>query len=127
MRHYGGTATATIRSGRVRRRPGRSGAEYAGAEEGDGDSTAFIATQRVGPQDAEARVELRENESGQWVMLAYSSHERLVTGAGEAQPWIAVPADRVSQVQQDCGAEVVLWDVELPAQMQHTSSEEEGS
>lgn len=108
--------------------PSVLGAEYAGAEEGDGDNTVFIATQRVGPQDAEARVELRENESGQLVMLAYSNHEQLVTGAGEAQPWIAVPTDRVWQVQQECGADVVLWDVELPPEMQHTGSdEEEGS
>lgn len=108
--------------------PSVLGAEYAGAEEGDGDNTVFIATQRVGPQDTEAQVELRENESGQLAMLAYSNHEQLVTGAGETQPWIAVPTDRVWQVQQECGANVVLWDVELPPGMQHASSdEEEGS
>lgn len=103
------------------------GAEYAGAEAGDGDSTVFIATRRVGPQDTTAEVELREDAAGQLAMLAYSSHEHLVAGAGEYQPWISVPADRVYQVEQECGAHVVLWDVELPAQMQHARAAEEES
>lgn len=104
--------------------PSVLGAEYAGAEEGDGDNTVFVATQRVGPQDTQAQVELRENEAGQWTMLAYSNHEQLVTSTGEAQPWIAVPADRLWQVQQECGADVVLWDVDLPSEMQHTVPDE---
>lgn len=107
--------------------PAVFGAEYAGMEEDDGPSTVFIATQRVGAQDTEAQVELRQDEAGRFVMLAYSSLASLVACAGEAQPWVSVPTDRVSQVQEDCGADLVLWDVELPSEVRHVSSDEEES
>lgn len=106
--------------------PAVFGAEYAGMEEDEGPGTVYIATQRVGAQDTEARVELRQDEAERHVMLAYSSLESLVTCAGKAQAWIAVPTDRVSQVQEDCGAGLVLWDLELSADARHAASDEEG-
>lgn len=106
--------------------PAVLGAEYAGLEEGEAAGPVFIATQRVGPQDSEARVELRKDDAGRLAMLGYSSHERLVAGAGESQPWVAVATESVYQVQQDCGADVVLWDIELPSALRHADLDEEG-
>ncbi len=107
--------------------PAVFGAEYAGMEEDEGPGTVYIATQRVGAQGTEAQVELRQDAAGRFVMLAYSSLESLVTCAGEAQPWVSVPTDRVSQVQEDCGAGLVLWDLQLPSEVRHADSEAEES
>ena len=46
-------------------------------------------------------------------MLAYSALDFLVAGCGEAQPWVAVPTERVTELQRLSGAETVLWDVAL--------------
>lgn len=100
------------------------GAEYAGNEDSESANTVFVATQQVGPQDTKAQVELRQDQAGRLVMLAYSSLDSLIAGAGEFQPWISVLADRFYQVQQDCGADVVQWDVELPPELRRAGHEE---
>lgn len=107
--------------------PAVFGSEYSGFEAEDAAQTVYLLCQRVGPHDREARVELRQDHEGRLAMLAYSSLEELVRSCGEAQPWIAVPIDRVSGVQQDTGAELVFWDTELPVEFRHTLNAEEGS
>lgn len=99
--------------------PAVFGAEYAGIEEDDAPGPVYIATQPVGPQDTTAQVELRQDDAGRLAMLAYSTQGELVERAGEAQAWIAVPKGSLHQVQKDCGAEAVLWDVELPDVLRH--------
>lgn len=105
--------------------PAVFGAEYAGMEEDELPGPVYIATQRVGAQDTVAQVELRQDDAGRLAMLAYSTHEELVERAGEGQAWIAVPKDNVHQVQQDCGAQAVLWDVELPDGLRHGGVQDE--
>lgn len=107
--------------------PAVFGSEYSGFEAEVAAQTVYLLSQRVGPRDREARVELRQESEGRLVMLAYSSLEELVRACGEMQPWIAVPIDRVSGVQQDTGAELVLWDTELPVELRHKANAEEDS
>lgn len=104
--------------------PAVLGAEYAGYDSDEALQAVYIPTQLVGPQDQEARVELREDGEGQLAMLAYSSLEDLVRGCGKAQPWISVPVSRVSHVQREAGAQIVYWDVELPEEIRYRSDEE---
>lgn len=105
--------------------PAVFGSEYSGFESEDAVQIAYVPCERVGPRDRQANIELRYDGDKRLVMLAYSSLEELVRGCGEAQPWVAVPVDRVSQVQQDTGAEIVLWDLELPNEARHQDDAKE--
>lgn len=83
---------------------------------------AFVPSQRLRDGDAEVTLELRQTEDGQLAMLAYSSLELLVDGCGQAQPWVAVPTDRVDGLASQGGAETVLWDVGLTPEQRHPAS-----
>lgn len=80
---------------------------------------AFVASQRLGRGDAEATLELRGTEDGLLAVMAYSSMDHLVDGCGEAQPWVAVPRDKVDDLVHLTGGDIVLWDVPLPADLRH--------
>ena len=101
------------------------GAEYAGRGVGGGSAVAYVPSQRLRPGDTEATLELRNTEDGRVAMLAYSTLERLVEGCGESQPWVAVPMDRVQNLQELSGADVTLWDVPVPDEVRHTPGEED--
>jgi hypothetical protein len=88
-------------------------------------SLAYIPSQRARQGDAEVVLELRNTEDGQVAVLAYSSLELLVAGCGEAQPWVAIPVDRVEHLPGLAGADVVLWNLALPAELR--SADEEAS
>ncbi|GAB3692613.1 hypothetical protein GCM10027597_49730 [Saccharopolyspora tripterygii] len=105
--------------------PAVFGSEYSGFESDYAVQTAYLPCERVGPRDREANIELRKDSDQRVVMLAYSSLEELIRGCGEAQPWIAVPVDRVSQVQRDTAAEIVLWDLNLPDEARRQSEARE--
>lgn len=107
--------------------PSVIGAEYAGAESSDdldGDDLIYVPCRRVHEGDQDAYLELRPLEDGRVAMLAYSSLDHLVAGCGAAQPWLAVPPRYVSECESRSGADVVVWDTELPAELQHISEEE---
>lgn len=97
------------------------GAEYS---DQDGGEHAFIPSQRARLGDTEVTLELRRTEDDQLAMLAFSSLESLVAGCGEAQPWVAVPLERVDELMRLSGADVVLWDAALPRAFRHPASEE---
>ncbi|MCA1675231.1 MAG: hypothetical protein LC799_24575 [Actinobacteria bacterium] len=84
-----------------------------GAEFGGGEPVAYVPSQRGSLSDEQVTLELRHTVDGRLVMLAYTSLDFLVAGCGEAQPWVAAPAERVSELQRLSGAETVLWDVAL--------------
>ncbi|WP_406692864.1 SAV_915 family protein [Saccharopolyspora sp. ID03-671] len=105
--------------------PAVFGPEYSGFETEDAVQTAYLPCERVGPRDREANIELRQDGDQRVVMLAYSSLEALIRGCGEAQPWLAVPVNRISQVEQDTGAEIVLWDLDLPSEARRQGDSKE--
>ncbi|MER6990996.1 SAV_915 family protein [Saccharopolyspora hirsuta] len=103
------------------------GAENSGYESEEAAQTVYVLSERLGARDREARIELRQDEAGRLVMLAYTSLELLVECCGEAQPWVAVRLSDVSRVQNDSGAETVLWDIPLPTEIRRAGSPVEGS
>ncbi|MQA86712.1 MAG: hypothetical protein GEV03_19285 [Streptosporangiales bacterium] len=70
-------------------------------------------------------LELRNIDDGRVAMLAFSSLEQLVEGCGEEQPWVAVPMDRVDELQRLSGADLVLWNVPLSPELRHSTGKEE--
>lgn len=100
--------------------PAVLGAEHAGGGE---QPTAYVPSQRLREGDTEATLELRNTEDGRVAMLAFSSLEQLVGCCGEAQPWVALPLDRVDNLRELSGADVTLWDLELPAELRHPTGE----
>lgn len=101
--------------------PAVIGAEYESSPEDQLAGHAFVPSQRASLSDGEVTLELRQTEEGLLAMLAFSSLELLVSGCGHAQPWVAVPMERVEELQRQCGAEVVLWDVAIPPDLRHFS------
>lgn len=85
--------------------------------------TAFVPSQRRYPGEEEVTLELRRTEEGQLAVLAFSSLGVLVAGCGEAQPWVAVPTERLDDLVRLSGADVVLWNVGLDEEQRH---DEEG-
>lgn len=79
----------------------------------------YVASQRLTTHDAEATLELRETDDGQLAVMVYSSLEALVAGAGQHQPWIAVPRERVDGLVRLSGADGVLLDTVIPAGLRH--------
>lgn len=79
-----------------------------------GDRQSYVAPQRLRPEDVEAVLELRRTVDGGLGLLAYTSLDLLVAGCGPAQPWVAVPVERVSEVAGLSGADTVVWDAGPP-------------
>ncbi|MCI2423462.1 hypothetical protein MOQ72_39230 [Saccharopolyspora sp. K220] len=104
MRDHGDVAPSVI------------GADYVAEANGEEPEPAFVPLeQRLLSQDKDATVELRRLEDGRLAVLAYTSLEALVHSCGDLQPWASLPADKVAEIQQRSGADLVLWDAELPA------------
>lgn len=76
-------------------------------------SLAYVPSRRATAGDEDVTLELRTTEDGELAMLVFSSLDLLVAGCGEAQPWVAIPWERVEIVMHLSGAEAVLWDVVL--------------
>lgn len=82
------------------------------------EDVAFLASQPYrGGEDAS--LELRETADGARAVMAYSSVDELVAKCGPAQPWIAFPTDRLDEVRDVSGGDVVLWNVELDPDRRH--------
>lgn len=101
--------------------PAVLGPEYTGRGAGGDSEVAYVPSKRLRPGDAEATLELRNTEDGLVAMLAFSSLEQLVAGCGEAQPWVAIPTERVDNLRQLSGADVTLWDVSVPPEARHAA------
>ncbi|MQA11813.1 MAG: hypothetical protein GEU98_25350 [Pseudonocardiaceae bacterium] len=91
------------------------GPERAGQEAGEEPQYGYVPSERVLAGDTEHTVELRRIANGQVALLAFSSLETLVEGCGENQSWVLYSAADLDELQQECGADVLLWDVTLPA------------
>jgi hypothetical protein len=79
----------------------------------------FVATRQPRPGDVDVTLELRPTHDGTLVIMAYSSLDTLVAGAGEEQPWIAVPPDQLDELLRRTGAGGVLLDAVIPPGLRH--------
>ncbi len=94
--------------------------EQSEAEEGE---LTYVPSERVLQHDQEARLELRRTEDGRVALACYSSVSSLVQCCGDLQPWVGVPQEKISEIQQRSGADLIAWDVELPAAARNDSND----
>jgi hypothetical protein len=83
----------------------------------------FVASKPLNPGDREVTLELRPTNDGQLAIMAFSSLETLVAGAGPQQPWIAVPPDKVEELISRSNADGVLLDMVIPPSLWHGPAE----
>ncbi len=60
-------------------------------------------------------VEIRELRDGRKALLAYTALDRLLTLAGDRQPWVLMRTEDLSQVMREQPHDVVVFDLEIPA------------
>lgn len=96
--------------------PAVLGAEYCGREAREVPERLYIPVQ-PGPVGDEAGVALRRLVDGRLALLVYSGEKSIAAGCGEHQSWIAIRSEDLQEVQYRCRADVVLWDVPLPADL----------
>lgn len=76
----------------------------------------YLPSEQLGKDDTHATIEFRRIDDGRLAVLAYTSLETLVNGCGEHQPWVQLSNDKIDGIVTESGADVVLWDAELPAE-----------
>ncbi len=101
--------------------PSVIGADYVAEINDEPAELVYVPCERVLRGDTEVTVELRRLQDGRTAVVAYTSLEALVENCGDLQPWASLPSDKVQEVQEHSGAEVVLWDVALPADQRNDS------
>jgi hypothetical protein len=85
----------------------------------------YVPAQRFAPGSDTASPELRLLDDGRTALLVFSSLDLLVSGCGQAQPWIKVrlaSPDALKELARLAGANVVLRDVEVPVEVRRTDS-----
>ncbi|SEB45678.1 hypothetical protein SAMN04489727_1902 [Amycolatopsis tolypomycina] len=86
----------------------------------------YLPAQRVVRPDQQAPVETRALADGTRAVLAYSTLEQLIACCGEHQPWAQVRGRDMHDIQQQCEADVVLWDHALPDELRRTKEDLDG-
>ena len=71
------------------------------------------------PRDDEAVCELRRLTDERLALPVYDTVSDLVACCGRAQPWMAVPADRLAELADAAGADLVVPGLELPPELRH--------
>ncbi|MGJ7908868.1 SAV_915 family protein [Actinopolyspora sp. H202] len=104
--------------------PAVIGADYIAEREGVEPTPAYLPSKRVLKQDTEVTFDLRRLADGRLAVLAYSSLDSLVSCCGELQPWASLPMDKVEEIQRRSGADLVLWDAQLPDEQRNDVEEE---
>ncbi|MFI0466853.1 SAV_915 family protein [Saccharopolyspora sp. 5N102] len=85
------------------------------ADPGDaGNPLVYLPTQRLWNRREELLFIIAADADGP-VLPVYSSAAALVAGCGTDQPWVAVPATRLSEMARLCGTTAMSWDQELCA------------
>lgn len=100
-------------------RPDTESEQMGGDVNGARARFVYVPTQRGSLADQQVTLELRHTVDGRVALLAYTDLDSLVAGCGEAQPWVAVPEERVGELLRLSGAEAVLWDVALWPEQRH--------
>lgn len=73
-----------------------------------------IPSEAVAPPHEEATIQLARTEDDELVLVAFSSPERLVACLGDQQPWVAIPKEELTGVQQACEADLLEVDPVIP-------------
>jgi hypothetical protein len=60
---------------------------------------------------------------GRLALLLYTALDRLVDCCGEHQPWVALPAERLDEVDAAHPYDVILLDLEVPDDLREASVE----
>ncbi|MGH3390173.1 MAG: SAV_915 family protein [Actinomadura sp.] len=84
----------------------------------------FVPSGRFAPGADAAVPEVRRLDDGRVALLVYSSLELLVSGCGQAQPWIRIRLagpKALDELARLAGVDLVLWDVEVPEGVRHMS------
>ena len=71
----------------------------------------------------ELTVEFRRTADGRTALLAYTALDRLVDGCGPHQPWALIPAQRLADIERHHPYELILLDVEVPAELRRTGGD----
>ncbi|WP_019855389.1 SAV_915 family protein [Actinopolyspora mortivallis] len=103
--------------------PAVIGADYIAEREGVEPPQAYLPSKRVLKEDTEVTFDLRGLADGRLAVLAYSSLDSLVACCGELQPWASLPKDRVEEVRRRSGADLVIWDAQLPEEQRNDGEE----
>lgn len=74
----------------------------------------FLPSERYREGDEHATIEFRRTTDGRLAVLAYTSLEALVGSCGQQQPWVQLSSAKIDGIVADSGADMVLWDAELP-------------
>ena len=67
------------------------------------------------PGAGEVPIDFRSLPDGRTALVAYTALDRLVAACGAEQPWVVLPTDRLSEVDQHSPYEVMLLDVAIAA------------
>ncbi|MBN9177132.1 MAG: SseB family protein [Microbacterium sp.] len=59
-------------------------------------------------------VEIRELRDGRKALLAYTALDRLLTLAGDRQPWVLMRTEDLSEVMREQPYDVVVFDLRIP-------------
>ncbi|TDC93062.1 SAV_915 family protein [Actinomadura sp. 7K507] len=90
--------------------------------------TAFVPTEvELSPGDENAMVKLVNTVDGELATLAYSSLEDLVRCCGEKQPWVAFRTENIDELPGVAGADVLLWNEELPMELRRDTGNGDAS
>jgi hypothetical protein len=66
--------------------------------------------------DEQLTVDLRQTREGQLALLAYTALDRLIDCCGPEQPWAVMPTADLEQVRSATGFDIILFDLEIPAE-----------
>lgn len=102
--------------------PAVIGADWMAEQYGEQPTLAYVPSERVLEGDTDVTVRMLRLEDGRTVILAFTSLDGLVGGMGTLQPWVALTADRVAEMQSASGADEVLWDPEVPAELRQEAN-----
>lgn len=89
---------------------------------------AYVPTQvELSPGDENATLKLATTTDGELAALAYSSLEELVRCCGDQHPWVSFRTERIDALPSVTGADVLLWNEELPPELRRDAADNDDS
>ncbi|WAL63193.1 SseB family protein [Amycolatopsis cynarae] len=95
------------------RYPGPGGTGNAGTVPGP-PSVLYLASRPMRAAGDQVELELQRDPEGRLMVLAYTSTDELVRGAGAGQGWVAIPAHQLGEAVAAAKAYGVLFNPALP-------------
>ncbi|WP_341273182.1 SAV_915 family protein [Herbihabitans rhizosphaerae] len=79
----------------------------------------YLPVSAVPEPGGDPEIELRQMSDGRRALLTYSALDRLVNLCGPDQPWVVLATDKLEEIDRWARFDVVLLDVEIPAEHRH--------